>query len=100
MYADPDDIIPTPQLPPCKYDEGEHHVNVPVQETVKVSVHGCSMSILASNAVYAMFEAYIHECPYLMYTHCSHWQLVNLHAYLVRVCVHACFPLLTYVSSL
>ena len=61
MYADPDDIIPTPQLPPRNYDEGEHHINVPVQDTGQVSVHGCSMSILASNAVYAMFEAIKHQ---------------------------------------
>ena len=71
MYADSDDIIPTPQLPPRNYDEGEH-VNVLVQDTSQVS----SMSILASNAVYAMFEAikhqiyYIHECPYNVYTLC------------------------------
>ncbi len=51
-----------------------------------------SMSILADNAVYAMFEAikhqmyYIHECPYNVYTHCTPvGELVNLHAYLVHV---------------
>ncbi len=57
MYADPDDVIPTPQLPSRNYDKGEHHVNVPVQETGQVSVHGSS---LASNAVH-MFEAIRHQ---------------------------------------
>ena len=39
MYADPNDIIPTPQLPPRNYEEGEC-VNVPVQDTGQVGVLG------------------------------------------------------------
>ncbi len=81
MYADPDDIIPTPQLPPRNFDKGEH-LNMPVQDRGQVS----SMSIFASNAVYTMFEAikhqiyYIHECPYNVYTYTPVGKLVNLHA--------------------
>ncbi len=37
MYADPDDLIQKPQLPPRKYEESEHGSSL-VQDTEQVCV--------------------------------------------------------------
>ncbi len=53
MYADPEDLVKSPQLPPRKYEESEHGI-VPIQDTGQVCVQ-CVL-VLVVNALLMLLE--------------------------------------------